>query len=213
METDNTITSCRRCGTCCKRGGPALHVQDRGLVADGVLAPANLFTVRAGELAYHPGSKALMELPDEMIKVRGKGESWECAFLEPDPPTCTIHNHRPIECRALKCWDTGEVESLFLKDLLARRDLCPKGSAAAELIGLHEETFPVRLLHELLASIRAGGVVDRDQREINRLIAADKAFRRRTVEVLGLGEAELEFFFGRSLGIVASRFRGTQMGQ
>jgi Fe-S-cluster containining protein len=210
METDNTITSCQRCGTCCKKGGPALHVQDRSLVAEGVLAPANLITVRAGELAYHPGSMGLTELPEEMIKVRGKGGSWECVLFEPDPPACSIHDRRPIECQALKCWDTAEVESLFLRDLLARQDLCPEGSAAAELIGLHEETFPVRLLHGLLASIRAGGGVDRDRRELDRLILADEAFRRQTVEVLGLGEAELEFFFGRRLRVVVSALEAAQ---
>jgi hypothetical protein len=37
-----TDTACRRCGTCCRKGGPALHREDRHLVVDGLI-PADVY--------------------------------------------------------------------------------------------------------------------------------------------------------------------------
>ncbi len=46
--------ACDRCGTCCRQGGPALHIQDRHLVAPGFLGFDVLVTIRRGELARYP---------------------------------------------------------------------------------------------------------------------------------------------------------------
>jgi hypothetical protein len=40
---------CRRCGRCCRLGGPALHTADLPLILQGRLTPAELVTLRRGE--------------------------------------------------------------------------------------------------------------------------------------------------------------------
>lgn len=42
-------THCRRCGTCCEKGGPALHTDDRMLIENGHIPARYLFTIREGE--------------------------------------------------------------------------------------------------------------------------------------------------------------------
>ena len=53
-KDDQSKTSCNRCGSCCKQGGPALHMQDLDLVLSGKLHFEDLITVRRGELALQP---------------------------------------------------------------------------------------------------------------------------------------------------------------
>jgi len=114
------IESCVRCGACCERGGPTLHSEDRTFLQKGVLRPTHLFTLRAGELAYHPLEERLIELSDEMIKIKGMDGSSACIFYDAEQHGCAIYEDRPLECRALKCWDTRDVEGLFMQDLLSR---------------------------------------------------------------------------------------------
>ena len=48
MTTD---IECKRCGTCCREGGPALHRVDHDLVASGKIPLKDLYTIRKEELA------------------------------------------------------------------------------------------------------------------------------------------------------------------
>jgi Fe-S-cluster containining protein len=48
---NNDENPCRRCGTCCEKGGPSLHREDRPLVDNGQIPVRHLFTIRRGELA------------------------------------------------------------------------------------------------------------------------------------------------------------------
>ena len=48
-KAKKTAGECRRCGTCCEKGGPALHGEDRPLVDRGQVPARCLFTIRAGE--------------------------------------------------------------------------------------------------------------------------------------------------------------------
>mgnify|MGYP001024619970 CR=1 FL=1 len=197
MESEKKIESCVRCGTCCEKGGPTLHSEDRIFLQKGVLRPTHLFTMRAGELAYHPLEERLIELSDEMIKIKGKDGSIACTFYDADHQTCAIYEDRPLECRVLKCWNTAEVEGLFMKDLLSRLDLCPKGSAVADLISAYERSFPPGRVYGLLSEAGLQEGTQQSSPEIEQMVSTDEVFRQKVVETLGLKEDELEFFFGR----------------
>ena len=198
MESEKKIESCIRCGTCCENGGPTLHSEDRIFLQKGVLRPAHLFTLRAGELAYHPLEERLIELSDEMIKIKGKDDgSGACIFYDAKQHGCAIYEDRPLECRALKCWDTRDIEGLFMQDLLSRFDLCPEGSAIAELIPAYERSFPPGRIYGLLSKAGPREGAQQAGPEIEQMVSTDEAFRQKVIETLGPGEDELEFFFGR----------------
>ena len=65
-----------------QKGGPALHAKDIGIIREGHIGTRHLITLRKGELAYAPTSKALQPLREELIKIAGNGKSWECIFLK-----------------------------------------------------------------------------------------------------------------------------------
>src|SRR4030042_7016650 len=72
--------SCIRCGTCCMKGGPALHQEDKNILLAGHVGHQHLVTIRKGELAFNPVSDKLEPVPRELIKVQGKGKGWTCCF-------------------------------------------------------------------------------------------------------------------------------------
>ncbi|MBW2098745.1 MAG: YkgJ family cysteine cluster protein [Deltaproteobacteria bacterium] len=181
MESEKKIESCIRCGTCCEKGGPTLHSEDRIFLQKGVLRPAHLFTLRAGEPAYHPLEERLIELSDEMIKIKGKDDgSGACIFYDAKQHGCAIYEDRPLECRALKCWDTRDIEGLFMQDLLS-----------------YERSFPPGRIYGLLSKAGPREGAQKAGPEIEQAVSTDEAFRQKVIETLGLGEDELEFFFGR----------------
>ncbi len=146
--TPNPDTACVGCGTCCRKGGPALHSEDAALFAAGAFSRADLVTVRAGELAFDQVSGALLPLDSDIVKfgdgrirnshgfmvsaddadcTQAAGLSG-CRFLEEMPKTatgairgqCGVYAHRPVECHALLCKDTRAIEALYNKDRLDR---------------------------------------------------------------------------------------------
>jgi len=197
MESKKKIRSCIRCGTCCEKGGPALHSEDRIFLQKGTLRPIHLFTLRAGELAFNPLEERLVELSYEMIKVKNRDGSSTCTFYDADQHACGIYESRPLECRVLKCWDTKDLEDLFMKDLLSRVDLCPKGSAVEGLISAYERSFPPGRIYSLLSEAGSQEGTRQSNPEIDRMISTDEAFRKKVVESMGVKETELKFFFGR----------------
>ena len=46
------ISECVRCGTCCGKGGPAFHHEDKMLIEQGIILSKHLYTIRAGEPVY-----------------------------------------------------------------------------------------------------------------------------------------------------------------
>ena len=207
MVSEKKIESCIRCGTCCEKGGPTLHSEDRIFLQKGVLRPTHLFTLRAGELAYHPLEERLIELSDEMIKIKSTDGSSACTFYDAEQQACSIYENRPLECRVLKCWDTGDIEDLFMQDLLSRLDLCPKGSVIAEMISAYERSFPPGRLYGLLSEAGLQEGAHQTGPEIEQMVSTDEAFRQKVVEALGLKDDELEFFFGRPVKALVADIR------
>ena len=109
---------CMRCGTCCLKGGPALHTEDLQLVLQNRIQLAHLVTIRQGEPALSTLGDRLEYLQAEIIKLKGQANDWACLFFDRQTTSCTIYQHRPLECSLLKCWDTGDLERIVNKNLI-----------------------------------------------------------------------------------------------
>ena len=117
------IDACIRCGTCCTKGGPGFHHADKALIEKGVIHSRYLYTIRKGELAYDNVMQCLAPVADDVIKLKGRDESWICIYYDEDQKACEIYDSRPLECRALQCWDTQPLEAIYDKNRLTRKDL------------------------------------------------------------------------------------------
>lgn len=51
-KSETTQRTCMRCGTCCEKGGPGFHQEDRMLIEKGRIPLKYLYTIRKGEFAY-----------------------------------------------------------------------------------------------------------------------------------------------------------------
>lgn len=197
--TSNHQTRCMRCGTCCAKGGPTLHAQDRHIILEGHIGTGQLVTIRRGELAYSPIEDALRPIPEELVKIAGKGKGWECIFLDEGGSSCMIYQHRPLECRLLKCWDTTELLSVIFKDTLKRADIIDPGEPILKIMEDHEETCSVGKMEAILSSFAEGSDRAKSLTRLGELIRKDLAIRAEAVSVLGLSlEMEL-FVLGRPL--------------
>ena len=111
---------CKRCGTCCIKGGPSFHIEDRSLIDEGYIPAKHLYTIRIGEQVCDNRIDKIISAPSEIIKIKGQGNNWTCFFYEEAENKCNIYQFRPVECRLLNCRDTREIEQIFGKDLLTR---------------------------------------------------------------------------------------------
>lgn len=168
------------------------------MVMEGALLPVQLITYRRGEPAWDPLKQEMVGLPCEMIKVRSVEGGKICILYNSDASSCGIYENRPVECRALKCWDTREIESLFLKDLLDRRVLFQKSGTLLQLVDAYEKAIPVDDILFFCNSFSHGSVQDRARaHEHMELVAkVDVQFRDQAAETLGLGQDDLLFYFG-----------------
>ena len=190
----NETRQCRRCGTCCEKGGPAMHTEDLARIGSGGLALGDLITIRRGEMAVDPAHNRLVPVKHELVKIRGAKGSWQCCFYDGSRHACTIYEQRPLACRILKCWEPSASLALAGKDLLSRLQIIGKDHPLAELIKIHERRCPCPNLAELDAMSRLPG---KTIKSLEKLIGQDLEFRTRTAEQLGLSVEEEMFAFGR----------------
>ncbi len=182
-------TSCIRCGICCKKGGPAFHLEDRHLIEDGLIPAQYLYTIRKGEPVSDNVKGGIVPAGSDIIKIKGKSDSsWECYFFD-DTSGCTIYEHRPAECRALKCWDTRDIKMLYAENRLTRKDLLGN-TRLWELIEDHDSrcAYPKEM-----------------NADISEIIRYDDAFRELLAEKGVVRPDRMDFLFGRPLRI-AIRF-------
>jgi len=186
--------SCRQCGTCCRGGGPALHLDDLQLVRSGKLPRERLITLRRGELAHNPLAGRLEPLADELVKIAGQPGSWEC-FFHRAADGCLIYRDRPQACRVLQCWDTEAISALVGKQTLTRRMILGEDSSWLPLIAEHEQLFPCEGLERLLAD--PGGINPNMRQGLARRADADLRFRMEVAARSGMPLCEELFLFGR----------------
>ncbi len=204
MSENKPTQKCKQCGTCCRKSSPSFHKEDKPLIEKGVIPSKHLFTIRKGEPAYDnvKGGEnvkgGLMPVTTDIIKIKGKGTSWTCFFLDEKDNSCSIYQNRPVECRVLKCWDTREIEQIYAKNRLSREDLLSQVNGLWSLVTEHQD----KCSYEKLKSL-----ADTAQKDINggagksilEMIRYDVHLRKIVVEKGGLDPGMIEFLFGRPL--------------
>lgn len=188
-----TQTACRKCGNCCRKGGPALHSQDLPLIRDGRLPMSALITVRKGELAHHPVT-GLQPVGVELVKIIGAGRQWNCCYYD-EKEGCTIYDSRPHACRLLKCWDTEDILAIVEKDTLSRFDILAPDDPLIPVIREHERICPCSDLQEIRANIDR--LPETKKKELEKRVRDDLRFRARIIADYQLKLSKELFCFGR----------------
>ena len=192
------VKDCIRCGSCCEKGGPGLHQEDRMLIEKGRIPCKDLYTIRKGELAHDNVKGCLMPVDSDIIKIKGKEDTWTCIFFDEQNKECSIYNDRPVECRALKCWDTGELEKMYAGHRLTREDLVSKVEGLWDLIKDHQARCDYEKIKKLIGDLDSPHQ-DRARKKILEIIQYDAEIRKLVLEKGGLDPTLLEFLFGRPL--------------
>jgi len=204
ISTDVKQNSCRRCGSCCLKGGPVLHMGDKKILLEGYAGHQHLITLRKGELAFNPLNEKLEPIPKELIKVAGNRESWSCFFYNDKESTCTIYENRFLECRLLKCWDTSELFSIIGRDTIIRTDIINAGDPIIEIIDAHEQSCPCNEIEDAVSMILTGKDKSKHFKRLRELVMKDMEIRRFALAEMGLRKEFELFVFGRPVSELLS---------
>jgi len=195
-ELSTEQTECRRCGTCCNNGGPALHFEDAELVGNGILMRKRLITIRKGELVVKPHDRTPQTAQCELVKISGTGKTWQCYYYD-GTTGCMIYGDRPLACSELQCWNTTAIEELVEKNTLSRFDIIGEDEPIYALVKKHETDCPCPNMEELQRAI--AGKEYPDIESLESLINEDIRVRTTAVQQYDITLAEELFYFGRPL--------------
>lgn len=199
---------CLKCGTCCRKGGPSLHVEDGVLVTQGLIHTRHLYTIRRGELAHDPVRGGLVRVDADIIKIKGSGGSWTCRFLDDVSNQCRIYDHRPLECRELECWNTSRLEQVYDRGRLSRRDLLVRLDGLWGLIEAHEKSCSYDRIRAWLEGLDAESM----RRRLAEVKTYDAEIRKLMVSRGRLEADMLDFLLGRPVeqvlrALTSSRYK------
>lgn len=200
MNQDNIVRNeCIRCGTCCQKGGPALHHEDKRILRSGHIGHKHLVTIRKGELARNPVNDLLEPVHQELIKVRGKGDDWTCCFFDEKESSCSVYERRLLECRLLKCWDPSDLLLVLGKDTIVRADIINPDDPILDVIKTHEQECPYDEIENSIDSILREKHKSKNLEKLTRFVNKDLSMRRYALSELGLNKDFELFIFGRPL--------------
>ena len=207
-------SDCVRCGVCCEKGGPGFHQADRALIDKGLIPARCLFTIRQGEMAYDNVQGRLVPVDSDIIKIKGKGDSWTCMFFDEPGKQCSIYADRPQECRALKCWDTRELEKLYADQRLTRADLMSEVEGLWDLIDSHHQRCNYGRIQKLIELLE-NDPQNSARRELAQIIKYDIEIRELVVSRGGMDPDMLDFLLGRPLAKTLPKYgiKVRQQGQ
>jgi Fe-S-cluster containining protein len=168
------------------------------LIEKGKIPARHLYTIRKGELAHDNVKECLQPVDSDIIKLKGKKNSWTCTFFDDEKKRCSIYDDRPLECRALKCWDTRALEQIYANTRLTRIDLVSKVKGLWDLITDHQARCDYKNIQALINSL-AGGNRHHARRKLLEIIRYDAEIRNLVVTRGGLDPETLDFLFGRPL--------------
>lgn len=188
--------TCKKCGSCCEKGGPALHTQDLDLVRSGRIPLSNLITVRKGELVHNPLTEKIQPVAVELVKIAGTRRLWVCCYYNRDSG-CTVYANRPHACRMLKCWDTSEILDLVEKECLTRLDILGGDNPLIPAVLEHERLCPCDDLQFIQEN--ADQLSVEYKKELEKRVRADLHFRAKVAGEFQLEVREELFYFGRPL--------------
>ncbi len=205
IKPNAPITECIRCGICCEKGGPSFHLEDKHLIDKGIILSKYLFTIRKGELAHDNIKDELLPVSSDLIKIIGKKNSFICIFFNESKKKCRIYENRPVECRVLKCWDTLEIEKIYSKNRLTRKDLLSGIGGLWELIEDHQARCSYEKIKSMLQKYDSAKK-NNLKNDILEIIRYDIQIRRLVVKKGGVDPEILDFLFGRPLTLTIKMF-------
>jgi len=181
------------------KGGPTLHKEDKKILLEGHISYQHLVTIRKGEPAFTPLSDKPEPVKQELVKIAGKGKTWECLFYGKKESSCAIYEKRPLECRLLKCWDTSDILSITGKDTITRADIISQDDPITKFIERHEKKCSVLMAENLISAVMKKNSDSISLVKLTALVQQDLAIRSKAISEFGLSvETEL-FFFGRPM--------------
>lgn len=189
---------CKRCGTCCLKGGPALHTDDKELVEQGHIPLRSLYTIRRGEPAFDNVRGCVFTVPEDIVRLKDHKNSTACLFYDKAANACEIYLNRPIECRALKCWDTADIEEVYSTGRLSRRELLGDNPDLYGLVEYHERRCDYLKIKGLIDNLEEG----RNKEALEQLretLAFDEHLRLVILEKAVCEIEILDFLLGRPL--------------
>jgi Fe-S-cluster containining protein len=192
---NKVITECIRCGTCCKKGGPSFHLEDKVLIEKGIILSKYLYTIREGELCYDNIKESILPAASDIIKIKGQKDSVTCIFFNEKENECTIYDNRPVECRALKCWDTREIENIYSKNRLTRKDLISTIEGLWDLVEDHQRRCSYEMLKFFIDALNKDKK-DEALKGIFDIIEYDAQIRELVVQKGYLDPEMTDFIFG-----------------
>ena len=140
----------------------------------------------------------------EMIKVKERdGDHGGCPFFEEHAKACQIYNQRPLQCVALKCWDTKDFMGLYAGPKLVRDDLI-KDDVLRGFVEVHEKRCSYSLMESHVRGIEKEG-----ENAVNRIMEVlkfDFHLRPFVSRRLGISDQEMDFIFGRPIINTISMF-------
>jgi Fe-S-cluster containining protein len=199
ISENSEIDKCRRCGTCCKKGGPSLHVEDRALLESGIIPLRHLFTIRKGEPANDNIKGSIQPAATDIIKIKGQNNTLTCRFFnQEDNNICKIYERRALECRVLKCWDTEEIERIYSKNRLVRKDLISGVAGLWDLVEEHQRRCSYEIIQNFIDRNKSDKKTD-SMKGLIEIINYDMHFRQLVVDRGEVDPEILDFLFGRPL--------------
>ncbi len=198
VPQDSPVSGCLRCGTCCRKGGPGFHHEDRALIDDGKIPCEFLYTIRKGETAWDNVRGILHPQPSDIVKIRSRDNSHACIFLDEKENACTVYPYRPLECRVLNCRNTREIEKIYTEKRLTRQDLIGNVQGLWDIVETHQQRCDYDIIRKLIADLRQG---KRDVlKETEEILRYDLYIRSLTIEKAGAAMGKMtDFLFGRPL--------------
>jgi hypothetical protein len=180
-----------------------LHKQDARLIESGKISCKSLVTIREGEPAFDNVRNRVVSSVSDIIKIRSENHSRSCIFLGDKNEACEIYNNRPVECKALQCWDTTAIENLYDRDRLTRKDLLFETKNIWDLIIDHQKRCSYNRIRRLLDN---GNTRVKSKIEEVRFLARYEAHLRSLLsEKGGMDPDMMDFLFGQPLSITVRR--------
>jgi Fe-S-cluster containining protein len=209
MPTKSEL-QCQRCGTCCRKGGPALHRQDRHLVIDGHLSIGHLFTIRKGEPVRDDVRGVVAPSDGEIIKIKGGAGGWVCTFFDEAQNSCRVYTYRPFECRLLCCRNTAAIEKVYHTDRLTRSDLIGHIDGLWSLIEQHQQHCDYRQIAASMVKASAERKLSLSE-PVAETVRYDRALRELIVDKGLVAAQALDFMFGRPVANVVRDMKRFEM--
>jgi len=211
MFKKDTISECQRCGTCCKKGGPALHDEDKQIIDNGGIPLTSLYTIRKGELARDNVNGGLIRLKSEIIKIKSRPDAGACMYFNDAEASCHIYDHRPIECRTLECWNTQKIAAMYAQNRLTRLVVLKKIDWLKDLVQTHEAECSLDKIQALVNARESGD--SRAASELSKTLNYDDHFRKLVIEKGNISSDMLDFLFGRPLFLIIKQQFGIKINR